>query len=39
MWNRAPETRYLLSFQFNKTKETGVREIKVGDKVIVEAVV
>lgn len=30
---------YLLSFNFNKTKETGMREIRIGDKMIVEAVV
>ena len=30
---------YLLSFNFNQQKEVGVREIRVGDKVIVEAVV
>ena len=30
---------YLLSFNFNKKKETGVKTIKLGDKVIVEAVV
>lgn len=30
---------YLLSFNFNKKKETGVKELWVGDKVIVEAVV
>lgn len=30
---------YLLSFNFNKKKETGVKEIQVGGKVIVEAVV
>jgi len=30
---------YLLSFNFNQKKEVGVREIRVGDKVIVEAVV
>ena len=30
---------YLLSFNFNKQKETGVRIVTVGDKVIVEAVV
>ncbi len=30
---------YMLSFNFNKNKETGVREIQIGDKVIVEAVV
>lgn len=30
---------YLLSFYFNQKKEVGVKEIRVGDKVIVEAVV
>lgn len=30
---------YLLSFNFNRKKETGVKEISVGGKVIVEAVV
>ena len=30
---------YMLSFNFNKNKEVGVKEINVGDKVIVEAVV
>lgn len=30
---------YLLSFNFNKKKEVGVKELQVGDKVIVEAVV
>lgn len=30
---------YLLSFNFNKKKEVGVKELKTGDKVIVEAVV
>lgn len=30
---------YMLSFNFNKKKKTGVKEIRVGDKVIVEAVV
>ncbi len=30
---------YLLSFNFNRKKETGVKEILVGEKVIVEAVV
>ena len=30
---------YLLSFNFNKNKETGVKEITVGNKAIVEAVV
>lgn len=30
---------YMLSFNFNKKKEIGVKEIRVGDKMIVEAVV
>lgn len=30
---------YMVSFNFNKKKVTGVKEVKVGDKVIVEAVV
>ena len=30
---------YLLSFNFNQKKETGLKTITVGDKVIVEAVV
>ncbi|MCM1174190.1 MAG: AAA-like domain-containing protein [Blautia sp.] len=30
---------YLLSFNFNKKKETGVKELRIGDKTIVEAVV
>ena len=30
---------YLLSFNFNQKKEVGVKEIKIGDKTIVEAVV
>ncbi len=30
---------YMLSFNFNKQKEIGVREIVMGDKVLVEAVV
>lgn len=30
---------YLLSFNFNRNKKTGVSEIRIGDKVIVEAVV
>lgn len=30
---------YMLSFNFNKKKEIGVKEIAIGDKVIVEAVV
>ena len=30
---------YMLSFNFNKNKNVGVREIKLGNKTIVEAVV
>lgn len=30
---------YQLSFNFNRNKKTGVNEIRIGDKVIVEAVV
>ena len=30
---------YMLSFNFNKKKEIGVKEIQVGDRTIVEAVV
>ena len=30
---------YMLSFNFNKKKEIGVKRIKIGDKVLVEAVV
>ena len=30
---------YLLSFNFNKKKETGVKTITLGEKIIVEAVV
>ncbi len=30
---------YMLSFSFNKMKEIGVRDIEVGDKILVEAVV
>ena len=30
---------YMLSFNFNKNKSVGVKEIRIGDKVIVEAVV
>lgn len=30
---------YLLSFNFNKNKKTGIKEIKIGNKTIVEAVV
>ncbi len=33
------KTGYMLSFNFNKKKKTGVREITVGDKMLVEAVV
>ncbi|MBR1865567.1 MAG: AAA-like domain-containing protein [Lachnospiraceae bacterium] len=30
---------YMLSYNFNKNKETGIREIVLGDKVLIEAVV
>lgn len=30
---------YMLSFNFNQKKKTGVREIKVKDKILIEAVV
>ena len=30
---------YMLSFNFNKKKNIGVKEIKVGDKILIEAVV
>lgn len=30
---------YMLSFNFNKNKKPGIQEIRIGDKVIVEAVV
>lgn len=30
---------YMLSFNFNKRKETGVKEMRVGDKIIIETVV
>ena len=30
---------YMVSFNFNKNKQIGVREIVVGDKVLIEAVV
>ncbi|MDE7203378.1 MAG: AAA-like domain-containing protein [Lachnospiraceae bacterium] len=33
------EKGYMLSFNFNKTKEIGMKKIKVGDKLLVEAVV
>lgn len=33
------EKGYLLSFNFNKKKEVGVKELKIGDKTIIEAVV
>ena len=33
------EKGYMLSFNFNKSKEIGVKKINVGDKLLVEAVV
>jgi len=32
-------TGYMLSFNFNKKKKTGVQRIRLGDKLLVEAVV
>ena len=37
--NEYNERGYMLSFNFNKRKETGVKTVRVGDKTIVEAVV
>lgn len=31
--------RYMLSFNFNKKKETGIKEIILGDRLLIEAVV
>ena len=33
------KTGYMVTFQFNKRKEIGVKEVAVGDKVLVEAIV
>lgn len=33
------EKGYMLSFNFNKKKEIGMKTVRVGDKVVVEAVV
>ncbi len=33
------DTGYMLSFDFNQKKQTGVRELQIGDKILVEAVV
>lgn len=30
---------YMLSFNFNKKKEQGIKEIMLGDKILIEAVV
>lgn len=30
---------YLLSFSFNKKKEIGVKEVRIGEKVLIKAVV
>ena len=32
-------TGYMLSFNFNKKKETGVKRVQIGDKVLFEGVV
>jgi hypothetical protein len=29
----------MLSYNFNKKKETGIKELKIGDRLIIEAVV
>ena len=36
-WNL--DTGYMLSFNFNKSKQTGVNEVRIGKKVLYEAVV
>lgn len=33
------ETGYMVSFNFNKNKKVGVREIVIGGKILIEAVV
>ena len=33
------QTGYMLSFNFNRRKQIGVHEIRVGDKVLIEAIV
>ncbi len=33
------DTGYLLSFNFNKTKEFGVEEVRIGNKIIYEGIV
>jgi len=33
------DTGYMLSFNFNKKKQIGIREISIGNKTLVEAVV
>ncbi|MDE6939071.1 MAG: 9-O-acetyl-N-acetylneuraminate esterase, partial [Lachnospiraceae bacterium] len=33
------QTGYMLSFNFNQKKQTGVHETVVGDKILIEAVV
>ena len=30
---------YMLSFNFNKNKQVGIKQIKLGDKLLIEAVV
>lgn len=39
IWSIITKKGYLLSFNFNRNEKTGVNEIRIGDKVIVEAVV
>ena len=33
------QTGYMLSFCFNKNKQSGIREVKIGDRTIIEAIV
>lgn len=33
------KTGYMLSFNFNRKKETGLKKIQLGDKVLIEAIV
>lgn len=33
------EKGYMISFNFNKNKKTGIQEISIGEKTIIEAVV
>lgn len=37
--NSVRKKGYMLSFNFNKKKEVGIKEIVIGDKLLIEAVV